>query len=26
MVFYRLNDNHVLALIEQAKEHYIDRM
>lgn len=26
MVFYRLEDNHVLALIEQAKEHYIDRM
>ena len=25
MVFYRLEDNHVLALIEQAKEHYIDR-
>lgn len=25
MVFYRLDDDHVLALIEQAKEHYIDR-
>jgi ArsR family transcriptional regulator len=24
-VFYSLEDNHVLALIEQAKEHYIDR-
>jgi len=25
MVFYRLDDDHVLALIEQAKQHYIDR-
>jgi ArsR family transcriptional regulator, lead/cadmium/zinc/bismuth-responsive transcriptional repressor len=25
MVFYRLDDDHVLALIEQGKEHYIDR-
>jgi ArsR family transcriptional regulator len=25
MVFYRLDDDHVLALIEQAREHYIDR-
>lgn len=25
MVFYRLDDEHVLALIEQAREHYIDR-
>jgi ArsR family transcriptional regulator, lead/cadmium/zinc/bismuth-responsive transcriptional repressor len=25
MVFYRLDDGHVLALIEQAREHYIDR-
>ncbi|HPG96456.1 MAG TPA: metalloregulator ArsR/SmtB family transcription factor [Rectinema sp.] len=24
-VFYSLDDNHVLALIEQAKEHYIER-
>jgi ArsR family transcriptional regulator len=24
-VFYSLEDNHVLALIEQAREHYIDR-
>jgi len=24
-VFYSLDDNHVLALLEQAKEHYIDR-
>ena len=23
-VFYSLDDNHVLTLIEQAKEHYID--
>jgi Predicted transcriptional regulators len=25
MIFYRLDDDHVLALIEQAKEHYINR-
>jgi ArsR family transcriptional regulator, lead/cadmium/zinc/bismuth-responsive transcriptional repressor len=25
MVFYRLDDDHVLALIEQGREHYIDR-
>jgi ArsR family transcriptional regulator, lead/cadmium/zinc/bismuth-responsive transcriptional repressor len=25
MVFYRLDDDHVLSLIEQAREHYIDR-
>jgi len=24
-VFYSLEDDHVLALIEQAREHYIDR-
>lgn len=24
-VFYRLEDSHVLSLIEQAREHYIDR-
>lgn len=25
MVFYHLEDNHVLELIEQGKEHYIER-
>ena len=25
MVFYSLEDNHVLSLIEQAREHYIER-